>query len=190
VRRPRMTPDREIELLAATLDVLREVGYEAMTMDAVAARGRCSKATLYRQWRNKPELIAAALRATGTVKPQEIDTGTLRGDLMLLAAQFSEGARKDTPLIAALAHACLADQDLVQALRVALVNPETTHVDRIVERAVERGELAARPAAVAFLPQMLIAASVLRPLFEDAYADADHMARFVDEALLPALLNS
>ena len=52
--RSRLTPEREAELYAAVLDLLREVGYDALTMDAVAARTRSSKATLYRQWGSKP----------------------------------------------------------------------------------------------------------------------------------------
>ena len=50
VRRSRITPEREAELYRAVLDLLREVGYDALTMDAVAARTKSSKATLYRQW--------------------------------------------------------------------------------------------------------------------------------------------
>lgn len=54
VRRSRITPEREAELYAAVLDLLREVGYEALTMDAIAARTKSSKATLYRQWGASP----------------------------------------------------------------------------------------------------------------------------------------
>lgn len=52
--RTRLTPERESELYGAVLDLLREVGYDALTMDAVAARTRSSKATLYRQWGASP----------------------------------------------------------------------------------------------------------------------------------------
>ncbi len=61
-RRSRITPEREAELYEAVLDLLREVGYDALTMDAVAARTRSSKATLYRQWGGKAELVAKAIR--------------------------------------------------------------------------------------------------------------------------------
>ncbi|WP_432194305.1 TetR/AcrR family transcriptional regulator [Streptomyces sp. bgisy027] len=190
VRRPRMTPDREVELLNTALEVLREVGYEAMTMDAVATRGRCSKATLYRQWRSKPEMIAAALYVTRPVSVESIDTGSLRGDLMTLATQISEGSRKDTQIFAALSHACLVDQDLVRALREALIDPEVTHLTRIVERAVERGELAEWPAAAVFLPSLLLGVTTTRPILDGTYADADYMTRFIDHVLLPALTHS
>lgn len=79
VRRSRITPEREAELYTAVLDLLREVGYDALTMDAVAARTKSSKATLYRQWGGKAELVAKAIRHQ---KPSAVgvDTGSLRGD--------------------------------------------------------------------------------------------------------------
>ncbi|TDC74268.1 TetR/AcrR family transcriptional regulator [Streptomyces hainanensis] len=190
VRRPRMTPERELELLTTAVEVLREVGYEALTMDAVAVRARCSKATLYRLWPGKPQLVAAALYATRPVDASVIDTGTLRGDLLAFVGMFAAQAEKDTALVAGLAHVVLTDPDLARALRETLIEPEHEHVMSFVGRAVERGELPGRPAATAFMPQMLFAALLSRPLFEDSYADTDYLARFIDDALLPALRNS
>ena len=70
VRRSRITPEREAELYAAVLDLLREVGYDALTMDAVAARTRSSKATLYRQWGGKAKLVVRALRHQKPAAPR------------------------------------------------------------------------------------------------------------------------
>ncbi|MFD5315882.1 TetR/AcrR family transcriptional regulator [Streptomyces sp. NPDC127098] len=190
VRRPRMTPERELELLTTTIDVLREVGYEALTMDAVATRARCSKATLYRQWPGKPQLVAAALYATRPVDASTIDTGTLRGDLLAFVTTLAAQAEQDTALIAGLGHATLTEPALRLALRESLIEPEHEHVLSFVRRAVERGELAGTPAATAFLPQLLFAALFTRRLFEDAYADADYLVGFIDGAVLPALRNS
>src|SRR6478735_5965606 len=77
--RPRIEGDREQEILDATLEVLAEVGYDRLTMDAVAAKAKASKATLYRRWTNKVSLVIDALHPKGVyVVP---DTGSLRGDL-------------------------------------------------------------------------------------------------------------
>src|SRR4051812_31017015 len=102
-RRTRISPEREAELHGAVLDLLREVGYEALTMDAVAARTKSSKATLYRQWGSKPELVAKALRCTQPVSLREIDTGSLRGDFALMV-EHSDDAQmaKDTALMRGL----------------------------------------------------------------------------------------
>ena len=52
---------RERELLALTLDVLRERGYDGLTIDEVVARARASKTTIYRRWPSKGELVFAAV---------------------------------------------------------------------------------------------------------------------------------
>jgi AcrR family transcriptional regulator len=185
-----MTPERELELLTAALEVLREVGYEALTMDAVAARGHCSKATLYRQWQNKQQLVASALYATRPVDASVIDTGTLRGDLVVFVSTLATQAARDTPLIAGLAHASLIDPELARALRETLVEPEQAHLKDFVHRAVDRGELTAVPAALAYVPQMVFAALITRPLLEGEFADADYLVRLIDHTVLPALHHS
>jgi maltoporin len=52
--RPRVEGDREQEIYDATLEVLEEVGYDRLTMDAVATRAKAGKATLYRRWTASP----------------------------------------------------------------------------------------------------------------------------------------
>ncbi len=51
---------RERELLAVTLELLQQHGYERLTVDAVATCGHASKATIYRRWPSKAELVSAA----------------------------------------------------------------------------------------------------------------------------------
>ena len=79
--RSKITPEREREYFEAVLDLLREGGYDALTMEGVAARTRCGKSTLYRQWGTKPQLVGAALRGTRYRGLEDIDTGSLVGDL-------------------------------------------------------------------------------------------------------------
>ena len=79
--RPRVEGDREAEILEATLEVLAEVGYDRLTMDAVAARAKASKATLYRRWNDKASLVVDALLVVKHTA-ETPDTGTLRGDLI------------------------------------------------------------------------------------------------------------
>ncbi|WP_127356499.1 TetR-like C-terminal domain-containing protein [Actinacidiphila soli] len=190
IRRPRMTPERETELLAATVDALREVSYDELSMDLVAAKARCSKATLYRLWPGKPQMVAAALYATRPMRPEEIDTGTLRGDLMAMVELLGPHAEKDAPLFAALGHALLSDENLAEAVRDTLVEPWFADLIGVVDRAVERGELPRRPSATDFLPQILLSLMLTRPIFECLPADADYLARCVDQTLLPALLHT
>ncbi|MFG2616585.1 TetR/AcrR family transcriptional regulator [Streptomyces sp. NPDC048507] len=187
-RRSKITPEREQEFYDAVLEQLREHGYEALTMEGVAARASCGKSTLYRQWKTKPRLVAAALRASRSDRSlADVDTGTLVGDLREAARIAACTSGRDTRLTQALGHAVLSDEELQGALREALVEPELTAFDAIVARAVARGEITADHPAVEFLPAQLMGVLRIRPVLEGRYADADYLVRFVDVALLPAL---
>ncbi|WP_405653057.1 TetR/AcrR family transcriptional regulator [Streptomyces sp. RK9] len=186
-RRSKITPEREQEFYDAVLDQLRECGYEAVTMEGVAARTRCSKSTLYRQWKTKPQFVAAALRANRCVRFAGIDTGSLAGDLRAAARAAATWAGRDTMIVQALSHAVLQDEDLQHALREALVEPEVEAVDGFVRRAVERGEIAAGHPAAEFVTVQLFGVLRARPLVEGKDADEHYLERFVEAVLLPVL---
>ncbi|MEU5430417.1 TetR/AcrR family transcriptional regulator [Streptomyces olivoreticuli] len=187
-RRTRLTPEREGELYGAVLEILREVGYDALTMDAVAARTHSSKATLYRQWKGKPELVASALRHQKPVKISSIDTGTVRGDLqaMLCAADDAQ-MEKDAALMRGLGHAIHTNPDLRRALRELLIEPELQGLHAVMRRGVERGELAADNPALDYVGHMMVGAFVTRHLIEDRTADSAYLARYIDAVMVPAL---
>ncbi|MFJ3830322.1 MULTISPECIES: TetR/AcrR family transcriptional regulator [unclassified Streptomyces] len=186
-RRSKITPEREQEFFDAVLEQLREHGYEALTMEGVAARASCGKSTLYRQWKTKPRLVAAALRAGRRGTLVTVDTGSLAGDLREAARIAAGTSGRDTRLTQALGHAVLSDEELQAALREALVEPELAAFAVMVGRAVERGEIAADHPAVEFLPAQLMGVLRIRPVLEGRYADADYLVRFVDAVMLPSL---
>ncbi|GHG77610.1 TetR/AcrR family transcriptional regulator [Streptomyces griseocarneus] len=187
-RRTRLTPEREAELYEAVLDLLREVGYDALTMDAVAARTHSSKATLYRQWKGKPELVARALRHDKPVSLANIDTGSVRGDLHAMVCRAdTEQMEKDTALLRGLGHAVHTNPELHRALREVLVEPEMGWLDAMLRRAVGRGELAADNPAIPFVAHMMIGGFFARPLIDDRPPDADYLTRYIDAVILPAL---
>ncbi|MFK0023499.1 TetR-like C-terminal domain-containing protein [Streptomyces sp. NPDC090798] len=188
IRRSRISRAREMELLNAALEVLGEVSYEELSMDLVAARGRCSKATLYKLWPTKAHLVVAALYATRPMRPEGVDTGTLRGDLLAMAALLAAAGETMTALFAALGHAVLTDEELARAVRTSLLEPWFAGLIGFVDRAVERGELAARPPGAHFLPEVLLSVAATRPLFGRGVADIDYLTRCVDQVLLPLLL--
>lgn len=143
-RRSRITPEREAELYDAVLDLLREVGYDGLTMDAVAARTRSSKATLYRQWGSKPRLVVEALRIQKSEGFDVIDTGTLRGDFHAMIDRGDDcQMEQDSALIRGMATAVHADPDLLRVFRERIIEPELAELDMVVQRAVARGEVRA-----------------------------------------------
>ncbi|GAA3715004.1 TetR/AcrR family transcriptional regulator [Streptomyces tremellae] len=186
-RRSKITPEREREFYTAALDLLREGGYEALTMEGIAARTRCGKSTLYRQWGTKPQLVCAALRGMRGVRLGEIDTGTLAGDLRAVARATGTKAHADTALTQALAHAAQQNPDLLAALRENLVEPAVAEIDAMVRRAVERGEVAQDNPAVEFVAVQLFGVLRARLLLRGVHADEEYLVRFVEASVLPAL---
>lgn len=186
--RTRLTPEREGELYEAVLDLLREVGYDALTMDAVAARTRSSKATLYRQWGSKPELVAKALRHNKPGNLADIDTGSLRGDFHAALGRTDDcQMEKDAALMRGLSHAVHEYPELLQALRELLIEPEMTGFDQMLQRAMDRGELRPDNPALKYIPHMLVGALAARQLIEDRPVDQEFLIDYVDSVVLPAL---
>ncbi|WHM35462.1 TetR/AcrR family transcriptional regulator [Streptomyces sp. BPTC-684] len=186
-RRSKISPERELELYEAVLDLLREGGYDAVTMEGVAARTKCGKATLYRQWKSKPVLVTAALDRCGCQFFIGIDTGTLAGDLREAALAASRNKGRDTELMEAVGQAYVMHPDLREALRETVLNPEIAALDAMVRRGVERGEVDPANRAVDFVAPAFMGVLRVERLFEDRFAEADALPEFVEAVLLPAL---
>jgi len=187
-RRSRITPEREAELYTAVLDLLREVGYDALTMDAVAARTRSSKATLYRQWGGKAELVVKALRHQKPVQLADVDTGSLRGDFHeLVRCQDDCRMERDSALMRGLAMAVHANPDLLKAFRELLIEPEVEELRRMLQRAVERGEVRAGNPAFDYVVHMLMGAFAARTLIDELPPTQEFLRSYIDAVVLPAL---
>ncbi|MGW4243421.1 TetR/AcrR family transcriptional regulator [Nocardia sp. NPDC004722] len=175
------------EILAATMDLVAERGYPALTIDAVAARANASKATIYRRWRNKAELVKAALDAHDLRHNAEIpDTGALRGDLLaVLEAVRANASERVTVLIAGLIAAARHDPELDAALQEHTGNPELSPFRDVLRRAVARGDL---PGDVdAELVHDVAESMILRRLQTHAVLDDAFLTRLVDDVLLVLL---
>ncbi|MER5550232.1 TetR/AcrR family transcriptional regulator [Streptomyces sp. NPDC002793] len=186
--RSRLTPERESELYSAVIDLLGEVGYEALTMDAVAARTRSSKATLYRQWGSKAELVVKALRNNKPVHLADVDTGSLRGDFFAVMAQTDDcQMERNSALMRGLSHAVHNNPDLFQALRDLLIEPEMTGLGTLLQRAVDRGEVRPDNPALLYVPHMMIGAVAARELVDDRPVDQAFLTDYAEAVVFPAL---
>jgi AcrR family transcriptional regulator len=134
---------RDLVLREAALALLAEVGYDRLTMDAVAARARAGKTTIYRRWQSKAELVVDALN---NLKGDHniTDTGSLRQDLHALASDITNaesrfGAQVTIGMVSALAH----DAELRRVFREKFIAPRMAGFRTVFERAVARGEMPA-----------------------------------------------
>ena len=180
---------RDPEILEVALDVLAETGYDGMTIDMVATRAKAGKATLYRRWPSKADLV---LDAVACMKSRDIDldalpdTGTLRGDLiaMIKTPSIRESERK-LKVMAGIASMIARSPELAAAAQNALVEPRAS-VNRIFfRRAIERGEIPA-DADVEQLCMISPAMVAYRVLMLGKPVDREFLVSTIDKIILPA----
>ncbi len=180
---------RDPEILDAALEVLAETGYDGMTIDMVAARAKAGKATLYRRWASKSELVldaVACMKSTDVDLASPPDTGTLRGDLVALVKTptIRESERK-LKVMAGIVSMIARDPDLAAAAQEALVEPRAAANRIIFQRAIDRGEI---PADVDIDRLCLIGPALVayRTLMLRKPVDREFMIGNIDRIILPA----
>ncbi len=141
--RPRSEASHQA-IIQATLELLMEGGYGPLTMEAVRTRAGVGKATIYRRWASKEELVRDAI----VFLHEEFDvpdTGSLRGDYHAIAEMVRASAKRAGA--AALAPRLLADAfhdaELHRIFYDNLVLPRRKALGALLQRAVERGEIRA-----------------------------------------------
>jgi AcrR family transcriptional regulator len=131
-------------VLDATLEVLAEVGFASLTIDAVAQRAGSNRVLIYRVWESKPALVADALfsSADDLVVP---DTGSLRADLHAFVDQLVHTLSRPAHLmgIPGLTVELLNDPELSRRTYQRYIKPSEAGFDEIFRRGRERGELTA-----------------------------------------------
>lgn len=184
--RPRVEGDREQEILDAAIAVLVDVGYDRLTMDAVATKAKASKATLYRKWDGKAALVIDALMAEKSPLELPEDTGTLRGDL--LAMFCGHGGLTDqhqTALLGSVVTAIGRDPEFAAAFRERFIAPKVAIAQAVYERARQRGELR-DDIDIDILTAALPGIVLHRGFLLGDPPTPDLIARVVDQVILPA----
>jgi AcrR family transcriptional regulator len=132
-------------IVRATLELLLANGYRALTMEQVRERAGVGKATIYRRYGSKEELVRAVVTHLNTGMPEPPDTGSLRGDYAeivrsLLAGAEVSGALTFMPrMLSEVAH----DSELREIFYAALVQPRRDLLEAVLRRAIDRGEIRA-----------------------------------------------
>jgi AcrR family transcriptional regulator len=129
-------------ILAATAQLLAEVGYTALTIEGVAAQAGVGKATVYRWWPSKGALVTEAMSAA-LAMPSFTETGDLRQDLLTVGNGIVETLAHSPAgaVIPALAADLMRDPDMAEQFRDQVIRPRRSAVTRILRRAADRGEL-------------------------------------------------
>jgi len=177
---------REGAILGAALELLLEVGYDRMTIDAVAERARASKATIYRHFPDKAAIVAAAIGCEQAAAAPTVDTGSLRGDLLAYAERAAHSAGVDSGLLAGLMNAARSDEVIAALLNERMWESKQRALREIVERAVERGEVA-DASGVSLACEVCCAVVLHRLTVVRAKPDAAFRRHLVDDIVVPLL---
>jgi AcrR family transcriptional regulator len=130
-----------MELLAVTLQLLQQHGYDRLTLDAVAATARASKATVYRRWPTKAELVLTAFIEGIRQVAVAPDTGTLRGDLLHLGELICQQAHQHAGTFRAVLVEVSRNPALNDALQHQFIDQRKALIHHILRQAVDRGEI-------------------------------------------------
>ncbi|PPG28433.1 TetR family transcriptional regulator [Pseudoclavibacter sp. RFBG4] len=180
---------RDTDILEAALDVLAETGYDGMTIDMVATRAKAGKATLYRRWASKSDLV---LDAVACMKSKDLDlaalpdTGSLRGDLVALVRPPSiRDAERKLNVMTGVVSMIARDPEMAAAAQEAIVAPRAAANRAIFERAIERGEISA-DVDLDTLSMIAPAMAAFRTLILRRSPDRDFLIGIIDNVVLPA----
>jgi len=181
---------RDPEILAAALEVLAETGYDGMTIDMVATRAKAGKATLYRRWASKGELLidAVACMKKGDADPSQLpDTGTLRGDLIAMIKPTSiDDGEKKLQIMAGIMSMLSRAPELAEAANAAILEPRASANRLLLRRAIDRGEISA-DCDIENLAVVSQAMAAYRVLILRKPVDREFLISLIDGVVLPAV---
>jgi AcrR family transcriptional regulator len=177
---------RERELLAVTLRLLQEHGYERLTLDEVASAGRASKATMYRRWPTKAELVLAAFIEGVSQDAVPPDTGTLREDLIAIGDTVCAQAKEHSATMRAVLGEVSRNPELNDAMQEQLFDQRRAMMKQVVKRAVDRGEIGT-DAANSELWDLLPGYLIYRTVIQNRLPTRRTVRTLVDNVIMPSL---
>jgi AcrR family transcriptional regulator len=176
-------------ILDAALAVLAENGYDGMTIDMVAARAGSARATVYRRWATKAELVleAVARMSRDDVNLDQLpDTGNLRGDMTAMILPLSDQEQQvRIQAMAALLSLSKTDARLADAATGVGIGPWIEVNRTLIQRAVDRGEFSP-PSDIDTLAELIPMMCVSRAVQQQPITREFSLA-LVDGVIIPAL---
>ncbi|MCA4752700.1 MULTISPECIES: TetR/AcrR family transcriptional regulator [Mycolicibacterium] len=178
--------ERESELLAVTLRLLQQHGYDRLTVEAVATEAKSSKATIYRRWPSKTELVLAAFIEGTRVQLVPPRTGSLRTDLLTIGTSVCTQAREHGSTMSAIMSEIAHSPELSAALQSQFVLQRKKLMRDVLTEAVERGEIEAQ-AIHDELWDVMPGYLVFRSLIPGRPPTEATVRALVDDVLMPSL---
>jgi AcrR family transcriptional regulator len=173
-------------IVRATLELLFEHGYRALTMEQVRERAGVGKATIYRRYGSKEELVRAVVAHLNTGVPEPPDTGSVEGDFGAVVRSLLAGAEVSGALtfMPRMLSEVAQDAELRAIFYAALVQPRRDLIEAILRRAIDRGEIRA-DVDVELAIDMLAGPIVYRVIITggDVADIAERPARLLDAVL-------
>lgn len=176
----------EDALLDAAWDELSEVGYGAVTFEAVAERAGTSRPVLSRRWKSRADLVVAAVRHNAEKNRFPLpNTGTLRGDVIELLEQANDRRLQSATVLTVQLGAYFTETGTAFAdLRGEVLGSRAAAMEVIVKRAMDRGEIPARDLSprIVSLPIDLVRHELMMTLKP---VGPDLISQIVDQIFLP-----
>jgi AcrR family transcriptional regulator len=193
-RRPKARAGRKLDhtrdaaILDAALAALAESGYDGMTIDLVAARAGAARATVYRRWATKADLVldaVARMSRTDVDLDQLPDTGSLREDMIAtILPQTIEEQQLRIQVLTALLALSKTDHRLAEAATGAGIGPWIEANRVLMQRAVDRGEFP--PADTTTLAQVIPMMCLCRAVQQEPIT-REFSLTLIDGVIIPAL---
>ncbi|GAA1532737.1 TetR/AcrR family transcriptional regulator [Streptomyces albidochromogenes] len=179
----------ERAILESALEQLSTVGWNALTMEGVAAGAQTGKAAVYRRWPSKEDLVADALRAGLPVLDEAPDRGCVREDLYQLCRQM-RGAMYSKPGFALRSVLYECDSEVAERFHAMIVQlviePSNRLFREVVLRGIDRGDV--RPDATSDLVFDVIPGLMMyrSKVCGSEWSD-EEIAEMVDRIMVPLL---
>lgn len=177
-------------IINAALSILAEFGYDRMTMDLVAAQAKTGKASMYRRWTSKTELVRDALVSMNrsSVELSELpDTGSIREDLLaLVKPKSAEQSERKMRILSGLGSFFAEYRKVSEDISTQIFGDWERANAQLLKRAVDRGELA-KSADIDGACQVISAMTAYTTTLLLKTFDKTSYANLLDGILLPAL---
>jgi AcrR family transcriptional regulator len=180
--RPR-DPRADQAILKATTELLGEVGYARLTIEAIAARAQVGKTTIYRRWKSKGLLVVDLIASIVDLGPTP-DTGDTRADLLAFMRAVVNSLRD--PLVGqsipGLANDLPADDELASAFRELIIGPKLERVTAIMARAIRRRDVPEDVDCV-LVTDMLLGPILWRSMLTEQSLNDEALGQIIDPVL-------